>query len=203
MAGTGKKYVVNVHTDSANVIVFDGITVEYFNDPTAATAATTVIKVGNSVGPAVDSFQVTTDYPAAYTGTDPATLRINDHIIAAFGDIQAIINAVPYVGFGGGGPVPQILTLNTLVGGTGYPTVTDFVAKLTGGTGYGALAKITAAGGSVTVVTLLDGGEGYVAGDVLSANLGVKGDQYPAVPGTGFTITVATVGSPITNPNYA
>lgn len=199
MAGIGTKYTVNVHTDSADVIVFDGITVDTFTDSTAATAATTTIRVGSNVGPASDSFAVTTDYPAAYAGTAPGTLRVNDHIIAAFDAIVAAVNAGSFVP---AGPRPEILTLGSLVGGTGYPNLTDFVVQLTGGTGKGARAKLTTAGGIVTSVTLLTGGEDYTAGDVLSAYIGVSGHAYPSTSGSGFTITAATVGSTITNPNY-
>jgi hypothetical protein len=205
------KYTVRLHVDTNSVdagfnknIIFDGIEVESWNDSAYVGAtAVTAIKVGNDPGTDLDSFFVQTSYPAAYAGTDPGTLRVKDHIIAAFNAIQAIVNATPFVGFPGGGPVPVILTLGSLVGGTGYPTLTNFVAKLTGGSGYGAVAKITSSGGAVTSVTLVTPGYGYVAGDVLSANLGVLGNTYPAVPGTGFTITAATVGSPLTNTLYA
>jgi hypothetical protein len=199
MAGTGTKYTVNVHTDSADVIVFDGITVDSFSDSTAATAATTTIKVGSNVGPASDSFAVITDYPAAYAGAAPGTLRVNEHIIAAFNAIVAAVNAGSFVP---AGPRPEILTLGSLVGGTGYPDLTDFVVQLTGGTGKGARAKITASGGAVTSCTLLTGGEDYTASDVLSAYIGVTGHAYPATNGSGFTVTAATVGTTITNPNY-
>jgi len=199
MAGTGTKYTVNVHTDSADVIVFDGITVDSYTDSTAATAATTTIRVGSNVGPASDSFAVITDYPAASSAA-PGTLSVNAHVVAAFNAIVAAVEAGSFVP---AGPRPEILTLGSLVGGTGYPNLTDFVVQLTGGTGKGARAKITASGGAVTSVTLLTGGEDYTAGDVLSAYIGVSGSSYPATNGSGFKITAATVGTTITNPNYA
>lgn len=86
-----------------------------------------------------------------------------------------------------------ILTLNTLVGGTGYnlggsgsfPNV-----ALTGGTGTGATADFTVASGVVTVATLNSSGLNYTVGDTLSAanvNLGNSG--------TGFSIKVATIST--------
>lgn len=83
-----------------------------------------------------------------------------------------------------------VLTLNTLVAGSGYKPGTYTNVLLTGGTGLGATANITvSAGGLVTVVTLVTGGNGYTVGDTLSAadaDLGGLG-------GTGFEIDVATL----------
>ena len=86
----------------------------------------------------------------------------------------------------------QILTLNTLVGGTLYTNGSYTGVALTGGTGSGATANITVAGGAVTVVTLVNGGSGYDVGEVLSAAAANIGGT-----GSGFSITVATTTGPI------
>ena len=78
-----------------------------------------------------------------------------------------------------------IATLNTLVGGTGYTNGTYTNVALSGGSGYGATANITVAGGIVTVCTLNRGGQWYQAGNVLSCAL-IGG-------GSNFAITVATI----------
>jgi hypothetical protein len=201
---TGTRYVTKIHADTNDNIVFDGLSIEYFNDSSnpAVTISDTTIKVGDYNGTHHDSFEVSVDYPASYAGTAPGTLRVNDHIIAAFNDIQAVVNAVPFVGFPGGGPAPVILSLGAITGGSGYPNGVHGNIPLTGGTGKGAKADITVAGGIVTVVSLVEAGLGYTVADVLSANLGVAGNVYPSYPGTGFSVPVATIGSPLTNTSY-
>lgn len=87
----------------------------------------------------------------------------------------------------------QILTLNTLVGGTLYTPGTYNAVALTGGTGTGATANIVVgAGGDVTTVTLVSGGSAYDVGEVLSAAAANIGGT-----GSGFSITVATTTGPI------
>lgn len=79
-------------------------------------------------------------------------------------------------------------TLNSLVGGSGYPNGTYNNVPLTGGTGTGALATVTILGGAVTSVVISKAGFMYKTGNVLSAsntNLGGAG--------TGFSITVSTI----------
>jgi hypothetical protein len=202
------QYQVQIHADSTGNIVFDDIIVTPFNDGSfgVSTAAVTTIRVGDSgqSGKRYDVFNVVTQYPKLYAGTDPNTLRVNDHIIAAYNAIQAVVTATPYVGFAGGGPAPVLATVNTLVGGTNYPNGTWNNVKLTGGSGYGATATLVVAGGAVTTVTLANKGENYVVGDVLSANLGDGiGNVYPTAHGSGFSVTVASVASPLTNTTYA
>jgi hypothetical protein len=80
------------------------------------------------------------------------------------------------------------LTLNTLVGGSGYVNATYTAVPLTGGSGSGAKATIVVSGGAVTSVTLTSYGNDYVVGNTLSAsntNLGGSG--------SGFSIKVATI----------
>ena len=86
----------------------------------------------------------------------------------------------------------QILTLNTLVGGTLYTTGSYTAVALTGGTGTGATADITVAGGAVTVVTIVNKGSKYDVGEVLSAAAANIGGT-----GSGFSVTVATTTGPI------
>jgi hypothetical protein len=86
----------------------------------------------------------------------------------------------------------QILTLNTLVGGTLYTTGTYSAVALTGGSGTGATANITVAGGAVTAVTVVNGGSGYDVNETLSATAATIGGT-----GSGFSIKVATTTGPI------
>jgi len=70
--------------------------------------------------------------------------------------------------------------------GSGYTNGTYNSTALTGGTGTGATANITVAGGVVTVCTIFDQGQDYTVGDVLTASI-------PG--GAGFEITVDTTES--------
>lgn len=84
-----------------------------------------------------------------------------------------------------------IKTAGSLSGGSGYtaPATYSGVA-LTGGTGSGATADITVAAGSVTDVTLVALGVGYIVGDILSAtDLSLGG----RTGGAAFTVTVSAV----------
>lgn len=71
----------------------------------------------------------------------------------------------------------------TIVPGSGYTNGTYTNVALTGGTGTGALANITVAGGLVTAVTLSVTGGGYTPGDSLTGTV-------PA--GSGWSITIGT-----------
>jgi hypothetical protein len=86
----------------------------------------------------------------------------------------------------------RILTLNTLVGGSGYTNGTYNARALTGGTGTGATANIVVSGGAVTTVTIVSGGSGYDVGEILSAATANIGGT-----GSGFSIRVATTTGPI------
>src|SRR5882724_4262864 len=64
-----------------------------------------------------------------------------------------------------------IATHGAITAGSGYaPDAVYNAVPLTGGTGNGATANITVAGGAVTVVTIVSGGTGYTVSDVLSAS---------------------------------
>lgn len=87
------------------------------------------------------------------------------------------------IGFSG-----NILTLNTLVAGTGYVNGTYTAVSLIGGSGISATATIVVAGTVVTTVTLVSGGFNYVVGNVLTASTASLGGS-----GSGFSINVATI----------
>jgi hypothetical protein len=72
--------------------------------------------------------------------------------------------------------------------GSGYTNGTYRFIALTGGSGSGATATIVVAGGIVTSVALEDFGQGYVAGDTLSASIPV---------GINFALTVNETNSEV------
>ena len=81
-----------------------------------------------------------------------------------------------------------VATLGAITGGSAYTTGTYFDVPLTGGSGSGALATITVAGGAVTAVTITYGGLQYGVANALSAaatNIGGTG--------SGFSVPVASV----------
>ena len=79
-----------------------------------------------------------------------------------------------------------IQTLGTLVGGTGYTNNTYTNIALSGGSGRGATANITVAGGIVTACTLVRGGQWYTANDSLSCQLIGAGSNF-AIPVSAVT----------------
>jgi hypothetical protein len=84
-----------------------------------------------------------------------------------------------------------IATTGGLVGGSAYSAGVYLGVPLSGGRGTGAVADITIAGGSVTSVTIRNGGALYVTGDVLTAPSSLIGNT-----GNGFTVNVVTVSNP-------
>lgn len=78
-------------------------------------------------------------------------------------------------------------TLGTITGGSGGTAGTYGGVALTGGSGSGATANITVAGGAVTAVTILNPGSQYVVADTLSAASGSIGGV------SGFSVPVASV----------
>jgi hypothetical protein len=77
-----------------------------------------------------------------------------------------------------------ILTATITNAGSGYTNGTYNNTVLTGGSGSGATANITVAGGVVTVVAINGHGTDYVVGDTLSATI---------TGGAGFVLTVASL----------
>ena len=84
----------------------------------------------------------------------------------------------------------QIVTLNSITGGSLYTNGVYPNVALTGGSGAGAYADIVVSGGAVTSVTLKFGGNFYVVGDILSAAYTDIGGT-----GTGFSIPVLSVSN--------
>lgn len=82
----------------------------------------------------------------------------------------------------------NIGTLGAITAGTLYTNGQYNNVPLTGGTGSGATANITVAGGGVTVVVLVNRGTGYTAADALSAAAANIGGT-----GSGFSIPVSTI----------
>ena len=82
----------------------------------------------------------------------------------------------------------DILTLDTLVGGTGYSTATG--VAVTGGSGTSATVDITATAGVVTAVSINNAGSDYDIGETLTitnANAsGVNTLSSITTPGTGY-----------------
>ena len=86
-----------------------------------------------------------------------------------------------------------INVLGAITAGTLYTNGQYNNVPLTGGTGSGATANITVAGGGVTAVALTNRGKGYTATDALSAtaaNLGGTGSGF-SIPVTSITIESA------------
>jgi hypothetical protein len=81
-----------------------------------------------------------------------------------------------------------VATLGAITGGSAYTAGTYFDVPLTGGSGSGALATITVAGGAVTAVTITDGGLLYGVANTLSAAAANIGGT-----GSGFSVPVASV----------
>jgi hypothetical protein len=85
-----------------------------------------------------------------------------------------------------------VLTLNTLIGGSGYTNGVYTAATTTGGTGTGLKLDITVSGNTVTIATIsivggiAVNGTGYTVGDTITATI-------PG--GSGFSIKVASVNT--------
>jgi len=81
--------------------------------------------------------------------------------------------------------------LGTITGGSGYVNGTYQNVSLTGGKGQYAIADIVVSGGSVTTVTIRDGGSFYLVGDVLSTSSANLGNA-----GSGFSVPVTNTNNP-------
>ena len=83
----------------------------------------------------------------------------------------------------------EIATIGTIVGGNTYVPGTYYNVPLTGGSGSGAIANITVdSSGTITNVSIQNGGQFYAVGNTLSCS-----NSYLGNSGTGFTFPVATV----------
>ena len=81
-----------------------------------------------------------------------------------------------------------VATLGTITGGSAYTAGIYFDVPLTGGSGSGARATITVAGGAVTAVTITNGGLQYEVANTLTAAAANIGGT-----GSGFSVPVASV----------
>jgi len=96
-----------------------------------------------------------------------------------------------------------VTAFGAITGGSGYVNGIYPNVTLTGGTGSGARATITVAGGIVISVALTYGGIGYTALDSLTTantNLGGTGSSFAVVASTvaassGFAVSTGSVGS--------
>jgi len=91
-----------------------------------------------------------------------------------------------------------VAIMGLITPGSGYTNGTYNGVALTGGTGTGATANITVAGGVVTVATIVAGGSGYTFGDSLSAaaaSIGGTGTGFAVQAGVGNSYTPVS-GSP-------
>jgi hypothetical protein len=136
----------------------------------------------------------TTTTVAASYGSAATTVALNATVDAAEAAIRTVRRArtnpstlptAKVTGLSTRKETGCVATIGTLVGGTGYTSATYTNVALSGGTGYGATANITVAGGIVTAATLVRGGQWYQVGDVLSCQL--------IGAGTNFSVTVATI----------
>ena len=95
----------------------------------------------------------------------------------------------------------SILTVNTLVGGSGYTNGTYTGVALTGGSGFSAQATIVVASNSVSSVTITNGGNGYLPGDVLScaaASIGNGIQTYGSITGGSLYTNGTYLSVPMT-----
>jgi hypothetical protein len=77
----------------------------------------------------------------------------------------------------------KLSSVGSIVVGTGYIDGTYYNVPLTGGDGKNATATVVVYGGSVTTVTIVDGGSSYYVGNTISAantNLGGTGSGFSA-----------------------
>jgi hypothetical protein len=87
----------------------------------------------------------------------------------------------------------SVLTVNALVGGSGYTNATYTAVALsyvTTGSGSGVTATVVVSGGAVTSVTITGGGYGYNQYEKLTATAAQLGGT-----GSGFSIQVSTTAS--------
>lgn len=82
----------------------------------------------------------------------------------------------------------SINTLGAITGGTGYTNGTYTNVALTGGSGAGAFATVTVAGGIVTAVVITQPGQGYTVGNSLGFPATI-----PFTPGTLASVLIATI----------
>lgn len=172
---------------AGNGITFTGTNPTTISTPTYA-AGTGIVFTGSN--------------PTVISASGSGSAFIASRAIAATLDLHlyGVIQTGGYAtaGDGGGatfknvGSAPfldSFISTGTVAGGTGYTNGVYYGIFLTGGTGIGAIAVVTVAGGVVTSVNLAGSpGNAYTVGDVLTASNAVIGGT-----GSGFTYTVTAV----------
>lgn len=149
-----------------------------------------VIVDGSAVGYAIDmttnAYGAVTD-PAFYGGTS-AAYQDTFFIFNRPGTAQFYISLSNVTYDMLTGTVGAVYEGSIISGGTLYGDGTYTAVPLTGGSGSGAQATVTVAGGIVTIVAITAQGQNYVVGDVLSASSANLGGS-----GSGFTYSVDNV----------
>jgi hypothetical protein len=134
----------------------------------------------------IASITYTSGFDKLQLDTYYGQLRVNDVVEGTDIPTGTVIDAIQSSG---------IKTLGAITGGSLYVNGSYTDVPLTGGSGFGATADITVAGGAVTVVTMVEPGAGYEVGDILSAsntNLGGAGSGF-SVPVTDLYVMVLTL----------
>jgi phage tail sheath protein FI len=121
-----------------------------------------------------------------YTAGTPTLTGTGSGTIGTITLNQATVAAEQWtlVGTSQGG----VQTTGSITGGTLYTTGTYSGVALTGGSGTGATANITVAGGAVVAFQIVAKGTNYIVGDVLSAAAASIGGT-----GSGFHVAVASL----------
>lgn len=150
---------------------------------------TNVPLTGGSGFGALATITVASNSVASVTITNPGSHYAGTDTLSA---------ATASIGGAGSGfsvPVTNVSTTGTgflgllgaITGGTGGTAGTYGGVALTGGSGSGATANITVAGGAVTAVAIVNPGTGYQVADILSAVSGTIGGV------SGFSAPVSSV----------
>jgi len=141
-----------------------------------------------------DNYFITTSRDTQYLILDPTGSYVFTNLIAAQTKLKgATSGAVCTIQSYTTGVLTAVDIVNDVPGGSGYSlpgTYTDVTLTNISGSGVGAKADITIAGGQVTSFDLKRGGSGYTTSDVLSFNDASVGGR---IGGSAFEIDVTDV----------
>jgi hypothetical protein len=175
------KHTFGLASVKYGTVASDGDVAASFNEVGETVSGTCQV---TSSDPQTTEFKIEeSDSPIESVVSTPAELSLAfstfnvdaDTLVALFGGTKTALTGV-------------VATLGAITGGSTYTNGTYRDVLLTGGAGSGARADITIAGGTVTAVTITEGGSGYVTTNPLSAAAVNVGGT-----GSGFSVTVATV----------
>ena len=136
----------------------------------------------------------TANVTVSNTGIVTGVTIVNPGVGYKAGDyLTAVPNVIGGTGAGFSVPIATLMTnrigtTGTVTGGAAYTNGTYNNVPLTGGSGVGATATVTIAGGVVTTVAITNPGSGYKVGDTLSALAASVGGT-----GAGFSVPVSTL----------